>query len=138
MKNPVIGGNTYNIGSLSPLIQFHIVRRLLPVLASVMPLVLSKKLQGAQSDEDLLTVLIPVTEAFANLSDEDANYVIHKALSVVTRKEPNDLGWSPVLNPANGFQYPLTMIEMAELVYRVLEENIGDFSSALQRFTPQG
>lgn len=125
-----IGQNIYRIDKLPPRIQFHVTRRLGPVLgsfgASIFELVnAGKKLA---SDADLFSVMGPVMDLVAKMSDEDADYVINNALSVVRRKEGEK--WAAVIHANGSMLYQdIEMPEMMRLVVEVVRENLGNFFS---------
>lgn len=107
------GGTNYRIGRLDPFVQFHVARRLAPILANLgtalkeaAPLLQSKQATGGTPEEaaaskdaedfDALAVAIgPIAETLAKMSDEDVDYILHKCLAVCQR----DIGggkWAPV------------------------------------------
>ena len=80
-------GRTYRANKIDARTQFHIVRRLAPVLGEIAP-----ALQGKGG----LDALPPLANAVAKLTDSDADYVIFGLLKAVVRKQDQGLGWGPV------------------------------------------
>lgn len=129
MSEITIAKNTYRIGKLNALQQFHVARRLAPVLAT-MGLSLRQLADGSKmSIDDFLPVLGPVTEILAHMTDEDSNYVIFSALSATERKQGDK--WGPVVNGVSLMFQDMDLPEMMRLVVEVLKENLGGFLMGL-------
>ena len=84
-----LNGQTYRTGKIDARSQFHIVRRLAPVLGEIAPAAAGGKMGG-------LDALPPLANAIAKLSDADADYCLFGLLAVVSRKQPQGTGWGPV------------------------------------------
>lgn len=118
-----LDGHTYRVGKLDARAQFHIVRRLAPVLGELAP-----ALQGGKGGLDALP---PIATAVAKLSDADADYCIFGLLKVVSRKQPNGLGWGPV-STENLLMYDdIGMTQMLKLAWEALTFNMSGFFAAL-------
>jgi len=118
-----LDGHTYRVGKLDARAQFHIVRRLAPVLGELTP-----ALQGGKGGLDALP---PIATAVAKLSDADADYCIFGLLKVVSRKQPNGLGWGPV-STENLLMYDdIGMTQMLKLAWEALTFNMSGFFAAL-------
>ena len=118
-----LDGHTYRVGKLDARAQFHIVRRLAPVLGELAP-----ALQGGKGGLDALP---PIATAVAKLSDADADYCIFGLLKVVSRKQPNGLGWGPV-STENLLMYDdIVMTQMLKLAWEALTFNMSGFFAAL-------
>ena len=126
-----IGSHTYTAGKLGVIPQFHIVRRLAPVLAG-----LGESLKGnslASLKEDPLGAALPIVDALSKMSDEDSEYVLNTCLAVVQRKMPGTIGWGAVYVPGGGIMFEdITLVETMQLTWKVLEANVMGFSDALQ------
>jgi hypothetical protein len=133
MSDIELGGQTYRIGPLSPMRQFHIVRRLAPVVSAFGAL---PELADADGDDDGISLDAlaksagPVVDALGKMSDEDSEYVILNTLRAVERKQGP--GWARVIaNGRNG--EPLLMFEdidlatLMQLVWHTLRENLARF-----------
>ena len=118
-----LDGHTYRVGKLDARAQFHIVRRLAPVLGGLAP--------ALQGDKGGLDALPPIATAVAKLSDADADYCIFGLLKVVSRKQPNGLGWGPV-STENLLMYDdIGMTQMLKLAWEALTFNMSGFFAAL-------
>jgi hypothetical protein len=118
-----LDGHTYRVGKLDARAQFHIVRRLAPVLGELAP-----ALQGGKGGLDALP---PIATAVAKLSDADADYCIFGLLKVVSRKQPNGLGWGPVATENLLMYDDIGMTQMLKLAWEALTFNMSGFFAAL-------
>lgn len=130
MSEPDIGGHTYSIGKLDAFLQFHVVRRLGPLVADAALAVRAIKSDQAAGREALLrTVLADLSK----LPEDDANYVLKTCLGVVTRKRAIDNGWDKILAPTGALMFPaeIDMSVMLQIVWHVLMDNLASFLNAL-------
>lgn len=118
-----LDGHTYRVGKLDARAQFHIVRRLAPVLGELAP-----ALQGGKGGLDALPL---IATAVAKLSDADADYCIFGLLKVVSRKQPNGLGWGPVATENLLMYDDIGMTQMLKLAWEALTFNMSGFFAAL-------
>ena len=117
-------GQSYAVGKIDARAQFHIVRRLAPVLGEIAPVAASGKMNG-------LDALPPLAAAIAGLSDADADYCLFGLLSVVRRKQPQGMGWGPVTTGNTLMYEDIGMVEMLQLAWKALEFNMSGFFAAL-------
>ena len=116
-----VAGQDYRAGKIDARAQFHIVRRLAPVLSEAAP--------AAQNGG--LEALPALAKALAAMTDENADYVLFGLLRAVERKEPQGMGWSAVAS-GNALMYQdIGMPEMMQLAWHALKHNLGDFFRAL-------
>lgn len=139
-----IDGVTYRVGKIDARSQFHIVRRLAPILGQLAPAFQGKaSLQATtapaegeekkeKAREAILDVLPHIADAIASLSDADADYVIFGLLKVITRKQDQGLGWGPVATDGYQLMYmDISMPTMLKLAAKSLQFNMSGFFSAL-------
>lgn len=140
MNDITIKEKKYRTGRLDARRQFHVVRRLAPVISSLTDL--AKDLPGLLADpdkrqdgqdmptDDLLAALGPLADAIASMSDTDADYVINSCLAVVERQQPSG-GWAKIM-VGDALQFEdLDMAAMLRLTFAVLEDNLGGFFGEL-------
>lgn len=79
-----LGGREFSIRKLDAFAQYHIVRRLDPVLSELLPVlpkvqeaVLKDSASEKEKFEEAIKLLAPLFEGFAKLSDADADKVLH-------------------------------------------------------------
>lgn len=129
MSEITIAKMNYRIGKLDALQQFHVARRLAPILAT-MGITLHQLSSGAgMSLEDFMPALGPVSEIMSQMSDADTNYIIFSCLAVTQREQSGK--WAPVVNGQSLMFQDLDLPAMMRLVVEVLKENLGDFLKGL-------
>lgn len=154
-----IGGHQYRAARLDAFQQLHVARRLSPILASVAvglaPLV--REVFGALGQggdnrrgvvaslittrsEQILACLPSLADALAEISDDDANYILKTCLGVVQRKGEN--GWARITAQNGGALMPdyadIDMVVMLEIAWRVVRANLGNFMPALLSTSSSG
>lgn len=115
-------GRTYRANKIDARTQFHIVRRLAPVLGEIAP-----ALQGKGG----LDALPPLANAVAKLTDSDADYVIFGLLKAVVRKQDQGLGWGPVATGEQLMYDDITMPLMLKLAWQSFSFNMSGFFAVL-------
>ena len=135
MTQPIkkIEGHDYQIGILDVMIQFHIARRLAPLMAQLGTAALSKigtaRLSEGNFGPDLLVVILgPIAEVISQMSDEDAEYIINNCLAVAMR-EQKPAGWVPVVARGTNRRMfdDMKLTELLGITIATIEENLGDF-----------
>ena len=112
----------YKIGKMNAMKQFHVMRRLTPLLGEMASV---QESQGAKLEE-----LLPVVaKAFSSLSDEDSEYIFNQCLNVLERQEAGG-SWHKVRH-AGATMYTLSLMELMQLSYEVLQYNFKDFFTEL-------
>ena len=130
-------GVHYRIGTLDAFKQFHVARRLAPLMAQ-MAKAAEGVPQSADGTEDekaarwFASIAGPLAEAFAGMSDETADYIIQTCLMAVSRDAGKGT-WAPVLSRQKALMYQdIDMGTMVQLTMAVVQENLaGFFSTAL-------
>lgn len=139
---PDIFGNSYKIGRMNALDQFHVMRRLHSLAAAAgRSFDEIQRAGGASALEDavkerkpsgkILDILAPILRAVGEMRQEDVDYVFEKCLSVVERQTPGGAAWAPVWGRGGMMFNDIGMPGMIVLVWHVLVENLGDFFSDL-------
>lgn len=124
-----VAGQTYRIGKLNAIQQFHVSRRLGPVMAAV-GISLQSLSAGMLADlSDFSAIIGPATEVMSKMTDEETNYIIFTCLGCVGRQE--EARWAPVVQGSNFMYQDIDMPVMIRLVVAVLQDNIGNFLQGL-------
>lgn len=129
-----LDGNRYSLGRMSAMQQFHVSRRIAPILPALIPVFLRFRESGKALTEDLegmAQALQPLADGLAALKDEDAEYVFGACLSVVQRKQPT--GWANVWS-ATGKVAMFDDMDLSvtlPLVVQVIRANLGSFTQGL-------
>lgn len=114
-----VGGHKYRIGRIDARKQFHVARRLAPLLAGM---------SGLGSKGAGFAALIgPLTDALSGMSDEDVDYVLDACLGVCQRIEANGHP-APVMSRSGALMFEdIDMGQMIQLAVKVIQENLGGF-----------
>src|SRR5690348_10469618 len=132
-----INGQQYQSSKLDAFKQFHVARRLAPLLSGV-----SAALKGgveppavaegesAPQEVDFADFLEPMADALAHMPDADCDYVLFTCLSVVQRQQGN--GWAKIVAPGGRSMMfeDIDMGAMIGITLKVIQENIGGFFDA--------
>lgn len=116
-------GHTYRANKIDARSQFHIVRRLAPVIGELAP--------AMQKGKGGLDALPPLANAIAKLSDNDADYCLFGLLKAISRKQPQGTGWAPVSTGELLMYDDITMPTMLQLAWKALSHNMQGFFAAL-------
>lgn len=116
-----VGEHTYRTRQLDGRRQFHIARRLLPVVMS-----------GGGSEDGAQA--FNMMAALSAMPDADADFVINSCLAVVDRQDAGSQNWFPILTPEGVFKFADIQYSMAaiiQLIIPVFQENAQGFLSSL-------
>jgi hypothetical protein len=132
MNDLTVNGLDYKFDKIPALAQFHIVRRLAPIIGELLGAV-GPSLKGGKTEvnqDEMLKALVPITTALAKLSDEDADYIIFGLLKVVTRKQSGG-GWAKIVTGSVLMFDDIDMKVMVQLAVKSFMVNLGGFITAL-------
>lgn len=121
-------GQTYRAGKLDAMRQFHVTRRLAPLLPDLAKAGITPGATG-----DVTAILEPLAKAVAAMPDADAEYVLNTCLSVVERKQAAG-GWAKVMTGGQLMFEDIDMAAMLVVAWEVLRHNLSGFFAGL----PQG
>jgi hypothetical protein len=136
-----ISGINFRIGKLNAFQQFHIVRRIAPLLsglgetfarAPAPPAAEGEEAppEADESNPELWSALGPVADALAKMTDADTEYVLKLCLGVCQRQQDGGL-WSRVVGPSGQTMFDdIDLGVMMQLVFAVVQENLSGFFSA--------
>lgn len=154
-----VNGVAYRAAKMDAFKQFHVARRLAPVLSGLVGLLATVgtpdenapegEPQAAQDGDsavaatkppvDAIQALTPLAEALANMSDEHADYVLKECLRVVTRGLDGGTGWAPVtLRNGALVDTDMDMGTMLQIAFHVIRDNLSGFFAALPPMSPAG
>lgn len=125
-----LNGKTYFSDKLPPMKQFHIVRRLAPVLVGVAPTLSMANVKGL-ADANLTDILPKLADALSKVSDTDSEFILYGLMSAVKKKEAGGGGWTPII-VADRLQFQdITLPEMLQIAAKSFQNNLKDFLNAL-------
>jgi hypothetical protein len=138
MSEIEIAGQAYLCGKMPARKQFHVARRLTPIIKHLTPLfaarpqILTQDSNGALVPQfgaiNIFDGIAALTDTIGEISDDDADYVIDNCLAVV--KFNSGGGWAPLTAPNGGLmlQQADDLATQLRLVWEVLSENLSNFS----------
>lgn len=130
----MIADQLYSIRKMSAMQQFHVSRRIAPIIPLLMPVLTRFLQQGKPAGDDLEMIaaaLQPLADGLAAMSDAESEYVIATCLEVVQRKQPT--GWASIWSASakRPMFDDIDLGVMLQLVVRVIMDNLGPFISGL-------
>lgn len=136
MSEPfTVAGNSYKARKMPAMTQFHVARRLAPILGALMEAVPASAMDGKTVDLakiDGLKMMEPIAQVISTMSDADSEYILNACLEACDRQQPGDAGWGPV--KAKGSKAPqysdIDMPAMLQIAWKVIQENLGAFFPA--------
>jgi len=132
---------TYRVGTLSAMQQFHVARRLAPILVGLFDLARLKdegikpgmdmaELMDAVDLDKVGTILDQLARQIADLDDKAAEYIILTSLTVVERKQGGGEFARVVVDDQFMFE-DMDMVVMLTLTASVVKRNLSGFFAAL-------
>lgn len=152
-----LGDDTYRIGKLNAFQQFHLSRKVAPIIPTLIPIFLKLKtsakvsgdaMEGAADKSgplsgdlgNLAELLQPFADGIAAMPDEAAEFILSTCLIVVQRKQGTS--WFPVWNAGQSTCMfdDLDLGVMLRLSVRVITESLGPFLRGMLsgQGTPKG
>lgn len=116
------GGLTLRPVQINARTQFHVARRLAPLLGRV------GEIEAVQDDP--LAAAVVLGQAIAALPDDQVDYILDAALDGAEVKQDGGLGWQP-LRVRGALMYPLDLPALLTVVGHVLWANMAGFMRAL-------
>lgn len=138
-KDFTIGAREFKLSKVDAFKQFHIVRRISPILADLLPGIkefqkLSKKDNSQLSDDDKFEQFVPLAApliaGFSKLSDDDSNYVLLGLLSSVEIKQEHG-NWARVATKDMIMIQDMELPMLLQIAGRAFMYNLSSFFSAL-------
>lgn len=131
-----VSGQNYKSKAMPAITQFHVMRRLTPVIASFKDLIPLIKAGGGKIDiatVNLSALIEPAAAALAGMSDADTEFVINACMMVCERQQ--GAAWSPIWSEgAKRSRFDdIQMTEMLQIVAAVLLDAFSSFGPSLAR-----
>ena len=138
-----IGSTEYKTGKIHAFKQFHIVRKMAPILKDLMPM--ASKLAKIQksggtmedlSEDQMLESMAPIVEGISKLSDKDAEWVLVNLLTCVEVKQEHG-NWAKLANE-NGMMFDnIELPVLLQAAGRAFMFNLSGFFTALPKASSQ-
>jgi hypothetical protein len=128
MQEVEIGGHRYRTGKLDAFKQFHLFRKLMPVLSG-MGETFSDMQGEVELNEKFWSAMGPVATAVAEMSQQDSEFILKTCLQTVSIW--NGTNWVRI-TAANGELMfdDIDMMGMLQLTFEVIRDNLGSFFGA--------
>lgn len=126
-----IDGKSFRADKLSAFEQFHVSRRIAPLIPKLIPIMLEiAKTKGFEDGSlaRVIEVMQPFADGLASMSNTDAEYVMGTCLSVIKRKQGDH--WAAVWSAsakAMMFDDMNDIGSMLPLVMHVIQDSLGPF-----------
>lgn len=121
-----VGQHTYHFGRMDARTQFHVTRRIAPLLSTLGQAAGVLGQLSAMGPEAMLAIMGPLAERMASMPEQDLDYVINKALAVTSRQQGEHL--VPVMADSGVILFAdITGEQLMALTSRCLQENLGNF-----------
>lgn len=134
-----LNGRKFKLGKIDAFRQFHIVRRIGPLLSEFMPALagMSQKKLDKMSEEEKLAefgrAMTPVMAGLAKLSDADSEYVLFRLLGAVEVHQKDFDTWAKVSTDAGIMMQDIELPVLLQLAGRSLMFNLSGFFDLLPR-----
>jgi len=124
-----LNGQLYRMGKLDAMRQFHLSRRIAPIIPTLIPVFVKLSKEGGLNQDlgGFAELLGPFADGLATMSDEVGEYIISTCLSVVQRG--NGQTWAPVWSAqAKACMFDdVDLSAIMQIVMKVIQENLGPF-----------
>lgn len=133
-----IGDRQFKVSKINAMRQYHIVRRIAPILGDMLPAmkeVSKKKSENLSEDQKLeqaADIFAPIMHGISKLSDKDSEFVLYGLLAAVEMKQ-SEGNWAKL---SNGDMLMFDNLELPVLLQaagRSFMYNMTGFFGVLQR-----
>jgi hypothetical protein len=133
-----IEGRKYKLNKIDTFKQFHIARRLSPIMGEIMMVAPKvKEIKDDMSESEKLNALAqlakPVMEGFSKLSDEDANFVLLGLCGSVEVHQSESNSWARIARDNTLLFNTLELPTLLQLAGRAFMFNLSGFINTAQR-----
>lgn len=128
-------GKSFKLNKIDALKQFHIVRRVGPILSELLPVMKEFKSvpDGEEAKLDMIAKLAsPLMEGLSKLSDQDSEMVLYGLLSSVEMQQASG-NWARVSTPQMLMIQDLELPMMLQIAGRAFIYNLSGFISGLPK-----
>ena len=131
MNTIEIDKHTYSIGNLDAMTQFHVSRRIAPMMSSV--LLSLAMVRGSTAKEDILVAATPGINVLSAMDDVTCEYVLARCLDVVQRDIGGGKSWAQVnvKGTTNMMFEDMNMMTLLRLTAEVIRVNLWGFIQGL-------
>lgn len=120
-----LNGVEYRLEKIDARRQFHVMRRLSPMLAE-----LSEAVSGGKGSDEILS---PLANALSKMTDADADYCLMTLLVGARRKQGTT--WSKVVVDNQLMFADISMADMLQLAFKAFQLNFDSFFQSLPQIS---
>lgn len=130
------GGRKFQLRKIDAFRQFHVVRRIGPILSELLPVLKAgqafnlERATEEQKLDALAKFATPIMLGFSKLSDADADYVLFRLLAAVEMQQSAG-NWAPVATDTMLMIQDLELPAMLQLAGRAFMYNLSGFFAVL-------
>lgn len=125
-----IGSATYRIGKMDTFTQFHLARKLAPILLGLGQAALGNIVSTTEAkptqEEWALKALEPILATLGRMDKTDVDYILNTCLSVVYRLQDGPR-WAPVQQQGALMFQDISLPTLMRLVTETVKENLSGF-----------
>lgn len=133
-----IGGRKFKLSKIDPFKQFHVVRRIGPIMSDLLPAIQeahkNRKNIDALSESEKFDLMIPfagsVMSGLSKLTDADSEYVMFSLLSSVEVQQPAG-NWGRVSTNSMLMMQDLELPMLLQIASRAFAFNLSSFFTVL-------
>jgi|SRR5665213_626046 len=134
-----VGTRKFKLNKIDAFKQFHIVRRLAPILGDLLPVAHKlSKVSPDQMGEDQFQALSPIMVGISKLSDEDANRVLLGLCSAVEMQQMPAGNWARVATDAGLMFQDLELSVLLQVAAKAFMYNLSGFFAVLPQVSHGG
>lgn len=130
-----LGEKQFRTSKLDALAQFHVSRKLAPIIPTLIPVFVKIAKDGAELSDiaSYAEILAPFADGLAAMSNEDSEYVITTCMSVAKRKAAGSDNWAPIWsNSARACMFDdMDLGDIIQIVLKVVQDSLGNFIRGL-------
>jgi hypothetical protein len=132
-----LSGRSFSLNKIDAFRQFHIVRRIGPILTDLLPVLKAiasqdtDKMSDGEQLDATIKLATPLMQGLAKLSDADAEYVFQNLLNSVQVKQMPQGNWARVFNNGMLMMNDLELPILFQIAGRALMHNLSGFFAAL-------
>lgn len=133
-----IGDRNFKVSKINAMKQYHIVRRIAPILSEMIPAmkqIAKQNTEGLSEDEKLeqaAQIAMPIMNGISKLSDKDSEFVLYSLLAAVEIQQAEG-NWARIVNGDMLMFDNLELPVLLQAAGRSFMFNMTGFFGVLQR-----
>lgn len=136
-----IGDREFKVSKINAMKQYHIVRKIAPILGELLPnlkeIAVSKKDVDAMNSEEqfeqIAKIASPIMNGLSKLNDKDSEYVLYSLLAAVEMKQGSG-NWARIVTGESTLMFQdLDLATLIQAAGRAFMFNMSGFFAVLQR-----